>query len=110
MLLAPLTWKFGVDVFTMKIMTATCLCMVLIALINTAVSFRSTGLSRKSLKSLQGESTDEDRALDSYSKRVRHFINLTNGMEAIPSILENEAIPLSEINYIRIQSTHCESR
>lgn len=43
------------------------------------------------------------------SKRVRHFINLTNGLEALPLLLQN-GVSMNEISYIRIQSTHCESR
>ena len=41
--------------------------------------------------------------------RIRHFINLTNGVEAIPGLLAC-GVRESEINYVRIQSTHCESR
>ena len=41
--------------------------------------------------------------------RIRHFINLTNGVEAIPRLLAC-GVKESEINYVRIQSTHCESR
>ncbi len=43
------------------------------------------------------------------NSRVRHFINLTNGVEAIPGLLAC-GVRESEINYVRIQSTHCESR
>ena len=42
-------------------------------------------------------------------KRVRHFINLTNGIEIVPKLLSN-GVKEQELNYIRIQSTHCESR
>jgi hypothetical protein len=40
---------------------------------------------------------------------LRHFINLTNGIEVIPQLLAN-GVRENEINYIRLQSTHCESR
>ena len=43
------------------------------------------------------------------NSRLRHFINLTNGVEAIPGLLA-AGVKESEINYVRIQSTHCESR
>lgn len=45
----------------------------------------------------------------SLDKRLRHFINLTNGIEAIPGLI-NSGVKENELNYIRIQSTHCESR
>ena len=40
---------------------------------------------------------------------MRHFINLTNGIEIVPKLLSN-GVKEQELNYIRIQSTHCESR
>lgn len=48
-------------------------------------------------------------AVPSLDKRLRHFINLTNGIEAIPQLLSS-GVNENELNYIRIQSTHCESR
>lgn len=37
----------------------------------------------------------------------RHFINLTNGIEALPDM--SSLLPGSELRFIRIQSSHCES-
>lgn len=37
----------------------------------------------------------------------RHFINLTNGIEALPDM--SSLVPASELRFIRIQSSHCES-
>ena len=43
------------------------------------------------------------------NSRLRHFINLTNGIEVVPTLIAN-GVKEAEINYVRIQSTHCESR
>ena len=40
---------------------------------------------------------------------VRYFINLTNGIEAI-DVLRKRGVTMQQINYFRLQSTHCESR
>ena len=40
--------------------------------------------------------------------KLRYFINLTNGIEAMPSLLEKN-IALSDMQFIRIQSSHCEA-
>ena len=40
---------------------------------------------------------------------VRYFINLTNGIEAIP-LLQERGIAMDQIHFFRLQSTHCESR
>lgn len=40
---------------------------------------------------------------------VRYFINLTNGIEAI-DVLRKRGVTMDQINYFRLQSTHCESR
>lgn len=37
----------------------------------------------------------------------RHFINLTNGLEALPAL--HALIPPAELRFTRIQSSHCES-
>ena len=43
-------------------------------------------------------------------RMVKHFINLTNGLEAVPSLLELGVVSgLEELMFIRIQSTHCEN-
>lgn len=39
---------------------------------------------------------------------VKHFINLTNGLEIVPD-LQKMGVSLCDLNYIRIQSTHCEN-
>lgn len=39
-------------------------------------------------------------------EKVKIFINLTNGIEAIPDIIN----VTNDINFIRIQSSHCERR
>ncbi|CAM9349177.1 unnamed protein product [Phaeothamnion confervicola] len=47
--------------------------------------------------------------MESHNKAVkRHFINLTNGIEAIP-LLTAGSIQLAEIGFIRIQSSKCEA-
>lgn len=39
---------------------------------------------------------------------VKHFINLTNGLEVLPELLAT-GISMNDINYCRIQSTHAEN-
>jgi hypothetical protein len=88
-------------------------CIVFLQTLEIVDGFINFGLSRKTLnvKFVLQTKNDDDINDSCYSKkRIRHFINLTNGLEAIPSLFENEEIPLSAISYIRIQSTHCESR
>jgi len=41
-------------------------------------------------------------------RSVKRFINLTNGMEVIPQLLTS-GISFDDLNWIRIQSTHCEN-
>uniref|UniRef100_A0A7S3XSP6 Uncharacterized protein n=1 Tax=Heterosigma akashiwo TaxID=2829 RepID=A0A7S3XSP6_HETAK len=42
-------------------------------------------------------------------KKIRHFINLTNGIEVVPHLLQS-GVHEEELSYIRLQSTHCESK
>lgn len=42
------------------------------------------------------------------SRRFRYYINLTNGIEALPLLVREKGITLDEISYVRIQSSHCE--
>ena len=41
--------------------------------------------------------------------RLRYFVNLTNGIEAIPQLLAEKGIAADNIQFVRIQSSHCES-
>ncbi len=47
-------------------------------------------------------------SLSNVTPKLRYFINLTNGIEAMPSLLE-KGINLSDMQFIRIQSSHCEA-
>jgi hypothetical protein len=40
---------------------------------------------------------------------VRHFINLSNGAEALP-LLEAAGVPSEQVSFIRVQSSHCEAQ
>ena len=40
-------------------------------------------------------------------RAVKRFINLTNGIEVLPLLL-NEGLSLEDVSFLRIQSTHCE--
>lgn len=39
---------------------------------------------------------------------VRHYLNLTNGIEAIP-ILRDRGVNIEDLRFVRIQSSHCEN-
>ena len=43
------------------------------------------------------------------NNKVRHFVNLSNGAEALP-LLEAAGVPAAEIAFCRIQSSHCEAQ
>mmetsp|Transcript_4963 Transcript_4963/g.7353 ORF Transcript_4963/g.7353 Transcript_4963/m.7353 type:complete len:287 (-) Transcript_4963:512-1372(-) len=47
-------------------------------------------------------------ARNRWSMKIRHFINLTNGVEALPVLLAS-GIQDDQINFMRLQSSHCES-
>ncbi|KAL1525743.1 hypothetical protein AB1Y20_020587 [Prymnesium parvum] len=42
--------------------------------------------------------------------RVKHFINLTNGLEALRALANECGVPRAHIGVVRIQSSHCEVR
>ena len=39
---------------------------------------------------------------------MRHFINLTNGLEALPA-LEAAGVAPEHVSFVRVQSSHCEA-
>ena len=41
--------------------------------------------------------------------RIKYFVNLTNGIEAIPALLTEKGVAVDQISFIRIQSSHCEA-
>ena len=53
--------------------------------------------------------TSSDPIINLDPSSVRYFINLTNGIEAIP-LLQERGIAMDQIHFFRLQSTHCESR
>ena len=40
---------------------------------------------------------------------VRHYINLSNGLEAL-KLLEESGVPASQLRFMRVQSSHCEAQ
>ena len=45
----------------------------------------------------------------SATRTARHFINLSNGAEALP-LLEAAGVPSEQVSFIRVQSSHCEAQ
>ena len=52
-----------------------------------------------------GEMVDSTRSFDPHALRVRHFINLKNGIEAVPTL---HAMNVHDYAFCRVQSTMCE--
>jgi len=48
---------------------------------------------------------DSTRTFDPHALRVRHFINLKNGIEAVPTL---HAMNVHDYAFCRVQSTMCE--
>ena len=48
---------------------------------------------------------DSTRSFDPHALRVRHFINLKNGIEAVPTL---HAMNVHDYAFCRVQSTMCE--
>ena len=48
-------------------------------------------------------------ASSSHAPPVRHFVNLSNGAEALP-LLSAAGVPPEAISFCRIQSSHCEAQ
>jgi hypothetical protein len=44
------------------------------------------------------------------ARKVRHFCNLSNGIEAVASLIHKCGVPGDEIRFVRIQSSHCEAK
>ena len=40
---------------------------------------------------------------------IRHYINLSNGLEAL-KLLEESGVPASQLRFMRLQSSHCEAQ
>ena len=49
---------------------------------------------------------DSTRSFDPHALRVRHFINLKNGIEAVPTL---HAMNVHDYAFCRVQSTMCEA-
>ena len=70
------------------------------------VSALLSGGRRIQLRLLTGETlvkTSERR------RSVKHFLNLSNGVEAALPLIQ-AGLPVEQINFVRLQSTHCENR
>jgi hypothetical protein len=77
--------------------------------LNTSIGplrkLRVNGISRLGLH--DSESTQDEIPASEFEERVRHFINLTNGIEAV-GLLQGRGVSTRDIQFIRLQSTHCE--
>ena len=88
-----------------------CVLLCTVVFLSTINGLQTAWLIRKSKNSLSRcqplMSSHPINNLDPSS--VRYFINLTNGIEAIP-LLQERGITMDQIHFFRLQSTHCESR
>ena len=67
---------------------------------------RITWVAASSSSNDDGEMVDSTRSFDPHALRVRHFINLKNGIEAVPTL---HAMNVHDYAFCRVQSTMCEA-
>jgi hypothetical protein len=67
---------------------------------------RITWVAASSSSNDDGETVDSTRSFDPHALRVRHFINLKNGIEAVPTL---HAMNVHDYAFCRVQSTMCEA-
>ena len=60
-------------------------------------------------KSTQNASAAPPARVTPARRVVKHFVNLTDGLEVAGELVRTIGVPLGELGFVRVQSTHCEA-